>query len=193
MLFRRADFPLVRSDDLADEPGFWPHYLGWAHDERQLMSMLEVDGADSDAMWERLRDPEQWPVLRVALAEGGHYAVYWRNIPGDLGVDIERLSAGRALTRVADLADGRPVGLLEWDDLLEIAATAPRRSGVLHPLRRLLLLLPLLGAAPEDAHLVVRKTFLPRHRADRLLLDAAVAIMQNWSHWEFTEDEHAEN
>ncbi|MBV1853219.1 hypothetical protein [Catellatospora tritici] len=192
MLFTRADFPLVRSDELADEAPFWTHYLAMLHDERQLMSMLEVDGADWDAMYERLHDPERWPVLRVALDEGGHYAVYWCNIPDDKGLHIERLSAGRARTLVADLADGCPAALLAWDDLLEIAVTVPRRSGVLPRLRRFLLLLPLLGAAPEDAHLVVRKTFAPRSRADRLLLDAAVAITQDWSRREFAEDERTE-
>ncbi|MEU7823551.1 hypothetical protein [Catellatospora sp. NPDC049133] len=184
MLFPgRADYPLLDTSGLVLDPAFWPGYLFWAYDIGELMEMLDVDGADVDALSVKLTDPERWPHLRVPLREGGHLAVIYRNFPEDAGIDFERVGADGAPVTLASMEGDQPVGVLEWDELVGIATTAPRRSGVVLPMARFLLLLPLLAEAPEDAADQVRRSFRPRTGYGRQLVEVACALLEEHRLW----------
>lgn len=178
MLFPdRADYPLFDAAELVHEPACWPCHLFLAYDTRELMAMLDVDGADVDALSVRLEDPERWPYFEVPLRAGGHLAVIYRNSPEDAGIDFERAGADDVPVNIASLEGDPPGGVLAWDELITIATTPPRRPGVVLPVARFLLLLPILADAPDDAVERVRSSFRPRSRYGRSLLDVACAVV----------------
>ncbi len=153
---------LTAAEDLAARPEFWCLHLRLplTGPQGSLLGPYGLDGADLDAVWERLGDERDWPVLRVPCDEGGAAAVVYRNSPDGPGVDCFLRHTGRPaldwLARDHATAPGRGLPWCEPAALAEaVPAGAGPADGLTDPAERLLLLLALLrdpeAEAPADA------------------------------------------
>ncbi|MFG2332716.1 hypothetical protein ACGFMM_24220 [Streptomyces sp. NPDC048604] len=155
---------MVPGDDLLALPGFWAACLMWlcqTEEDEPEPAWFGVDGADVDAAYEALSDPERWPVFRVPFGGGHTVIVSACNLPDDSGTEyfVTHPAWGRRRGHLATL-DGHYAGPgLAWNELLHIARTPDLQAPGLHdPDARLLLLLPVLGddQLPPDAGGIVR-------------------------------------
>ncbi|MFB7909413.1 hypothetical protein [Kitasatospora sp. NPDC056076] len=155
--------PLVAGEPLLGCAGFWWCHLvglgwpgpgeGWPEPE-----WFGADGADADAMSERLYDAGAWPVFRIPFDGGRAVAVVYRNLDGDAGIDYLLIGPGSSRPELLVQDDGHRTGAgLGWPELERIADAPDRAAdGVHHPAERLLLLLPALDGSESAAGAVDR-------------------------------------
>lgn len=145
--------PLVAGESLLARPGFWSAYLlatcgeGSTADAPLVPEWFGDDGADTDACFEILFDPELWPVFRIPVAGGPGAVVIFRNLYGDYGTDYLLTPPDGSAAQLS--ATG-----LTWQEMVRIADDpSPAADGVEGSAARLLLLLPLLDDLdiPETA------------------------------------------
>ncbi|MCC9312380.1 hypothetical protein LN042_35910 [Kitasatospora sp. RB6PN24] len=152
-----ANDPLTPSDDLVAAPGFWASYLLWlaeGEDFEPGPDLFGADGADADAVYERLSNPTAWPVFRLPMQHGHSLLIVHRNFAEDAGIDYYLTHPD--WDRPGSLAsiEGHFAGPgLAWRELIHIARNPGEGPGITEPHARLLLLLPTLGDAdlPTDA------------------------------------------
>ncbi|WP_406859276.1 hypothetical protein ABZO31_02865 [Streptomyces sp. HUAS MG47] len=167
-------------EELLALPGFWAAYLMWLcrteEGEQPEPAWFGVDGADADAAYEALSDPERWPVFRVPFGGGHTVVVQACNLPDDPGTQYVVTHPDWDHRGHLATLDGHHAGPgLAWSELLRIARTPDLQAPGLHdPHVRLLLLLPVLGDAdlPPAAGGIVRDALVrvgaPEDEAGRL-------------------------
>jgi hypothetical protein len=146
-------FPLIDGAPFMADPLFWPTYLSALiapTDDDLVTAAFGVEAADCHAYYDRLTDPEAWPVLRLGLRDDHEIDIVFFNEPGEYGVDF--LLCGTGGEHPVELAtlgghEWRPG--LSWPELV----TAAQWPAAPDPDARLLLLAPAFGDRdlPPDA------------------------------------------
>ncbi|MGW3888957.1 hypothetical protein ACWD69_09730 [Micromonospora chokoriensis] len=132
------------------DPLFWPTYLCDTvayHDTSVVIAAFEVDEEDCLSYYDRLTNPEAWPVYRLGLRDGQHEIdVVSRNVPGAGNTEfVLSRSGGRHPLELAVVGGHELRPGLSWPELVATAAWSDAPFGVVEPDARLLLLLPALG------------------------------------------------
>lgn len=85
MIAGYEDKPLVDGIRFLTDPLFWPTFListMSSGDPSRVTAAFEVDEENCLTFYDRLTDPEAWPVFRLALSDGHEIdLVFWNN-PG---------------------------------------------------------------------------------------------------------------
>ncbi|MFH9353876.1 hypothetical protein [Kitasatospora sp. NPDC017646] len=187
-----GDGPLAAGEPLLEGGGFWWCHLvgpaepgpgeGWLEPER-----FGADGADADAMTERLYDGGAWPVFRVPFDGGRVAAVVYRNLEGDGGVEFLLALPGRSRPEVLADFDGdwRGAGVT-WPELVRIAdAPDQEADGVHDPAERLLLMPPALDGSEPPAGAVERvaKALVVAGAPEDSARGTAVRLLEGHRRW----------
>lgn len=154
--------PLVDGAQFLTDSLFWPTYLSdtmASHDPSLVAAAFEVDEADCLNYFDRLTDPDAWPVFRLGLRDGHEIDVVYRNLTGDMGTEFVLCrSGGEYKLDLANVGGHEFRPGLSWPELVAAATWSGAPYGVVEPDPRLLLLLPAFGDAdlPAEATAMVK-------------------------------------
>ncbi len=118
------------------------------HRDSLVTEAFTVDVADCLEYFDRLTDPEEWPVFRIGLRDGYEIdLVYW-NEPDDNSTEYVLSRPGRKSKLDLATVGGHELRPgLSWPELMAAASFFGEPSGIVEPHARLLLLLPAFGDA----------------------------------------------
>ncbi|MDZ5446055.1 hypothetical protein U2F26_25535 [Micromonospora sp. 4G57] len=183
--------PLVDGSQFLTDSLFWPTYLSdtmTSHDDSLVTAPFEVDQEDCWNYYERLTDPDAWPVFRLGLREGHEIDVVYRNVTGAGSTEFVLCrSGGEYKLDLANVGGREFRPGLSWPELMAAADWSGTPYGVVEPDARLLLLLPAFGDAdlPAEATAMVTAALTScgagpgaRELAEWLLEDP-----EEWPHW----------
>ncbi|MET3424886.1 hypothetical protein BJ973_004098 [Actinoplanes tereljensis] len=183
------EFPLTDGAPFMADPLFWPTYLSALiapTDDELVTAAFGVAAADCYAYYDRLTDPETWPVLRLGLRDEHEIDIVFYNEPGEYGVDFLLCrSGGENPVELATLGGHELRPGLSWPELITAAGTT-------EPNTRLLLLMPAFGDLdlPPDAAATVTAA-LESVGAGAGAADLAAYMLRKppwWPHWRRTTD-----
>ncbi|WP_431884351.1 hypothetical protein, partial [Micromonospora gifhornensis] len=83
--------PLVDGAHFLAESLFWPTYLidtTASRDPSLVTAAFGVDEEECLKFFDRLTDPDAWPVFRLGLRDGHEIDVVYRNVPGEMNTDF---------------------------------------------------------------------------------------------------------
>ncbi|MCZ7423846.1 hypothetical protein O7605_30505 [Verrucosispora sp. WMMA2121] len=152
------EFPLIDGASMLQDFLFWPTYLSATmapHRDSLVTEAFAVDVAACFEYFDRLTDPDEWPVFRISLRDGYEIdLVYW-NEPDDNSTEFVLRRSGQNSKLVLASVGGhefRPG--MSWPELVAAANLSGDPHGIVEPHARLLLLLPAFGDAdlPADAN-----------------------------------------
>lgn len=158
--------PLVDGTPFLDEPLFWATYLSALvapTKDSLVATAFGVDLEDCYAYYERLTDPDAWPVFRLGLRNEHEIDVIFYNAPEDYGVNVVMCRPGGQHPMELAILGGhefRPG--LSWRELVTAARWSDAPYGVVEPNARLLLLMPAFGDMdlPDEATATVTDALL---------------------------------
>jgi hypothetical protein len=187
--------PLVDGTPFLDDPLFWPTYLAStaaAYDDTMVIREFNAERDEVVSCYRRVADKTRWPVFRMALPDGHEINVVYRNLDGDMGVDIVLCRAGGTHPLTLTRLEAHYCGPgLSWCELID-AARFSATDGVAEQDTRLLLLLPALGDAdlPDHARSTVSTALAHRGaRSDGVALAESLLMEAHlWPRWRRRDD-----
>ncbi|MFE9204227.1 hypothetical protein [Micromonospora sp. NPDC007230] len=159
-----------------------------SHDDSLVTAAFEVEQEDCFSYFDRLTDPDAWPVFRLGLRDGHEIDVVYRNLTGDMGTEyVLCRSGGKHKLDLANVGGHEFRPGLSWSELIAAATWSSAPYGVVEPDARLLLLLPAFGDAdlPADATAMLTAALTSCGAGSRAgaLAEWLLEDPEDWPHW----------